>query len=482
VLSSLLKISLLFKHPKSSDRVCLPKPAFLVCDFVGPLFQIVNHCSRFPPFTGLLQKMQSEWDAVMLESFTLKKHLDSTRQELSHVLYQNDAACRVIARLQRENANLRQALGDTKANMAGAIQTKATSQVAAATGLTEEITAHLTGTAKSLTTTRKQKSKSVPAELASAAQIGSYHCVSTSQFAAAATALDVHGNQVNVVVGGVDGAASVYDRNAGKIVERLEGHKQALTSVKFHPTDASVLTTSADHTASFWRAGTNGKYAAAFTVKSHTASVVGGSMHPTGSYFVTVSADKTWAFHDCTAGVTRLHVAAPDASQAPYSCVSFHPDGLILGTGCADGSMKIWDVVNQTNVHTFEPVVNGAATTAIAFSENGFYCATADAQGNVSIWDLRKLKSIKTFTAADCGAVASSGVCSLDFDFSGQYLAVGCGNGVVRIFGTKEWNSVASWSDATAPVTGVKFGAHASYVAATSGNVLRVYGTDAMQS
>lgn len=57
---------------------------------------------------GLISILQSEWDSLVAEMFTLKQHLDTTRKELSHALYQHDAACRVIARVVKERDEARQ--------------------------------------------------------------------------------------------------------------------------------------------------------------------------------------------------------------------------------------------------------------------------------------------------------------------------------------------------------------------------------------
>jgi len=75
--------------------------------FPGP-----NSAPPRPPtqssIPALLHTLQNEWDALVLETYTLRQQYNSTRQELSYALYAQDAATRVVARLVKERDAARQ--------------------------------------------------------------------------------------------------------------------------------------------------------------------------------------------------------------------------------------------------------------------------------------------------------------------------------------------------------------------------------------
>ena len=77
------------------------------------------------------------------------------RQELSHALYQHDAACRVIARLIKERDEARSLLLNQKTRDDGMITEETKSQV----GLTEKIVKEVNEKAVELNTMRKERKK-----------------------------------------------------------------------------------------------------------------------------------------------------------------------------------------------------------------------------------------------------------------------------------------------------------------------------------
>ncbi|KAI1888215.1 hypothetical protein AGOR_G00182720 [Albula goreensis] len=436
---------------------------------------------------AILKALQDEWDAVMLHSFTLRQQLQTTRQELSHALYQHDAACRVIARLTKEVTAAREALATLKPQAglvvprllllpsrlpcndsttlillsfpipcsqgAGGEPMEVSEQV----GMTAEIVQKLQDKAAVLTAERKKRGKSVPEELVRAEDLSKYRQVASHAGLHSASvpgilSLDLCPTDTNkVLTGGADKNVVVFDKREEQIVATLKGHTKKVTSVIYHPSQSVVFSASPDSTIRVWSvAGGN----CAQVIRAHEAGVTGLSLHATGDYLLSSSDDQYWAFSDVQTGRVLTKVTDETAGCA-LTCAQFHPDGLIFGTGTADSQIKIWDLKERTNVANFPG--HSGPVTAIAFSENGYYLATGAQDSSLKLWDLRKLKNFKTITLD-----SNYEVKSLVFDQSGTYLAVGGSD--IRVYICKQWSEVLNFTEHSGLVTGVAFGEHAQFL------------------
>ncbi|KAJ4968616.1 hypothetical protein NE237_015317 [Protea cynaroides] len=451
--------------------------------------------SQAASIPGLLGIFQNEWDGLMLSTFALEQQLHMARQELSHALYQHDAACRVIARLKKERDEARLLLAQAErqipmsASAAAAANALALSNGKRASedeelgpggkrirpGVSGDVIAELTECNSTLSQERKKRQ--IPPTLAPIdaleryTQLSSHPLHKTSK--PGILSVDIHPSKDVIATGGVDTSAVIFDHASGQILSTLSGHSKKVTSVKFVPRDELFITGSADKTVRVWQGSENGNYNCRHILKDHTAEVQAVTVHATHSYFVTASLDNTWCFYDLSSGLCLTQVGDASGSEG-YTSAAFHPDGLILGTGTSEALVRIWDVKSQSNVAKFDGHIG--PVTAMSFSENGYFLATS-AQDGVKLWDLRKLRNFRTFSPYDSDTPTNA----VEFDHSGCYLAIaGSDIRVYQVASVKaEWNCVKTFPDlsGTGKATCVKFGSDAKYMAVGSmDRNLRIFG------
>ncbi|ODM89802.1 Pre-mRNA-processing factor 19 [Orchesella cincta] len=412
--------------------------------------------SKAPTHTSIpaiLKSLQDEWDASMLHSFTMKQQLQTARQELSHCLYQHDAACRVVARLSKELVGAREVLANLKPQQQSKQMTMTTngvnkdgdesvsmlvSTVNEVLGISPEIKAKLHETATALTQERKAKAKIIPPSLTSVQDLMNYAMVASltglhSASSPGIMCLDVQNDWI--VTGGNDKVVSIYDQTSKSIVTSLKGHTKKVMNVAClnkqlvdgHHRESMAcphLPMCSDDLCSRKR-------------------YYGIELPPTGIIFCSLSLMSTGLFGAIYA--RKRGGANEDGKQgSPLTSARFHPDGLIFATGTFGTDVKIWDLKGQDNVATFTG--HAGPVVSIAFSENGYYLATAADDASVKLWDLRKLKNFKTIQMEP-----EFKITDVAFDYSGSYLALAGSD--VRVYACKSWKELAIFSEHTATAT-----------------------------
>lgn len=216
----------------------------------------------------------------MLETFTLKQHLDTTRQELAQSLYQHDAACRVIARLMVERDEARNALaafsgqvgvhnGVNNDSFVSNGREQMTNDVEMSaevdgtenngTDLDSKVIEELMNKCTELSGMRRARSKTMSAaagdiktNLQKLSETSSYtphksdnKTIVTCIAARANFKLPADDSEKTAVVlsGSSDKTAVLMEQGNGKVLAKLQGHSKSVTAVSFHSPDSSTLIT-----------------------------------------------------------------------------------------------------------------------------------------------------------------------------------------------------------------------------------------------
>ena len=212
---------------------------------------------------NLLHSLQQEWDETVLETFTLRQQLDTTRKELAHALYQYDAACRVIARLIKEREEAYGLLKNFEANGQhnGSQSTKMeesapqkseehhSGEVATEIGISEAVIEELNAVCKKLSSGRKQRkpseflqSKDNMAQIQETHKYAPHkHGNGKHQEIVSMSLKHTEDDNHLLLTGSTDHSIVLSGLSNGQVHSKMHGHKGAVNSVAFSPNTQSVF-------------------------------------------------------------------------------------------------------------------------------------------------------------------------------------------------------------------------------------------------
>jgi pre-mRNA-processing factor 19 len=377
---------------------------------------------KFTSIPSLLSAFQNEWDALALETYTLKTQLSQTRQELSTALYQHDAAVRVIARLTRERNEARDALSKITVSTGGATTNGDAMQLDGNQALPDEAAAKVDATQERLSSTRRKRP--VPPEWATGETIESLDVeTSTSPLVPGGTTLALDTSTNIALVGGADGAAIAYSVSKQSEVERLNCGGSITGGLWWR---GKAVVSSSNGSVKLFE---NGSELA--QLGSHAGAATSVSLHPSGELLASTGVDKSYIIYD----LIGMRIFTQIYTDSELTCGAFHPDGHLFAAGGTDGRVKLFDVKSGQNVANFD---HNDPLLSLSFSENGTWLATVvKGSTTVSVWDLRKSSIIKIL---DIG----SPVQRVKWDYTGQFL-LASGPGCVAV--QQYSKSSKAWSE-----------------------------------
>ena len=412
---------------------------------------------------SMLDAFRGEWDAVVLESHTLRSQLLDTRQQLSVALYEKDAARRVIANLLKEREDLKRMVVDgasngdvvhmdidTSTSPSNSNSNSSSSSSSSSSSTPGPVTSESIITANGAISAARGTRKKPTNWTTNDAMKTFTETASRSPHKSSAKgilSIAIHPNTAESLVlsGGVDRQCKMLSSNTYKVQGTMSGHKGGVTCVGFTPafgTGHSPITASEDGTIKIWDSSVKKTMKCQSTLTGHQSGISSLSLHPTLPLCLTTSkSDGTWRTWDYGVGSDLMRCSGGAPGTTGIQHASLHPDGLVIMGGVnqlgggQSNAVVMWDI-RESATQKCKPLGQSAGSmTSLTFSVNGYNAASGDDTGVVQIWDLRKAGN----GAASVTSFNIDGCChQVKYDAAGKYLAA-CSNSTVEIYAHKKW-------------------------------------------
>ena len=144
--------------------------------------------------------------------------------------------------------------------------------------------------------------------------------------------------------------------------------------------------------------------------------------------------------------------------------LSFSPDGALLASGAADGTVILWDVATQERIATLQ-----GYGLSVSFSPDGTTLASAGWSGTIILWDVRTQERITTLEGPPYL------VRSLSFSPDGALLAYGNSEGTIILWEVATRERIATLQGHRSEIHSVSFSPDGTLLASGSDYTVKLW-------
>jgi WD40 repeat protein len=239
---------------------------------------------------------------------------------------------------------------------------------------------------------------------------------------------------------------TLVDANPGLAVY-LSGHRGFVYSVAYSPAGGTLASAGEGGTVLLWNVSGPGVPTRLATLTTEQRYFSSLAFSPDGTILAAGNFDGSITIWDVNDPGAPLELVTWDAHDLTVSSVAIGPDGKFLASGSLDKKAILWDITDPSTparLGTLSGHTKSVTSVAFGSLQDEQILASSSEDGTIILWDLsepgtpspRTRLLEKTGCSREQRRVGS--VFSLAFSPDGHYLAAGCDDGTIMLWGVKD--------------------------------------------
>ncbi|KAJ5696704.1 hypothetical protein N7536_007116 [Penicillium majusculum] len=283
---------------------------------------------------------------------------------------------------------------------------------------------------------------------------------------AAVTSVASHYRSMQIASGSHDSTVRIWEADTGKLIRTLNGHENTVTSVVFSGNVKCkwLLSGSCDKTIRIWGYETGTLIR---TIRGHEEAVTSVAFSDHRKWIVSGSDDKTARIWDAETGQLLQELN----HWEPVTSVAFSNDEMLVASGSHENTVRIWAAESGRLYHILKG--HTGPVTSLAFSGDCTQIASGSHDNTVRIWEVNTGKLLYTLEGH------TKQVNSVVFSNDSMQVASGSDDETVRIWTANTGELDYVLRGHTKPVTSVVFGhgrGHGQIFTASRDRTIQIWG------